>query len=620
MAFCVISTFAITSVSAQTVTQTKETASIPNADSIYKDGQLKQVDDYQLPRILGAKDAKLYNEIFALQENGKWNAAQKLIKQLDNDVLMGHVDFQRYMHPTAYRSKYLELKDWMTKYSDHPGAGRVYKLALRRRPNNYKYPVQPRNPDLPGFDGTEEEAKQPQAVYKVPKIKKPYRQKSHRREIRQVQYQIKRWVQRGNVTNSLKKLDTKRNRKIFDNISFAESLGVIARGYYRYHKDKEAVRVAIRAADLSPEVADNARWWGGLAAWRMQDYETAAHLFSGLSEGKYTPHETRSAGAYWASRAYLQGGWPASVNTMLERAAQYKHSFYGLIASYALGRDPGFNWQMAQLTDFDMDLLMRIPAAQRALALIEANQAHRAETELRRFVDNLPPSLSNAILAFADAAGLADLSYRLGASIQRKEGRAMDAAIYPIPSWEPEDGFEIDRALIYAFVRQESRFRPRAKSRAGARGLMQLMPATAGFMAGKRFRGNERDKLYNPSYNLMLGQKYLTHLLESYSDGGNLFQMAAAYNGGPGNLQKWMRKVDYQDDPLLFIESLPSRETRLYIEHVFSNLWIYRNRLGQPVPTLEAILSGNWPIYIGLDRPSNIAETSVEQVDTIIIQ
>ena len=163
-------------------------------------------------------------------------------------------------------------------------------------------------------------------------------------------------------------------------------------------------------------------------------------------------------------------------------------------------------------------------------------------------------------------------------------------------------------------MRQESRFIVDARSPAGVRGLMQLMPATAGYMAQKRFRGKARDKLYAPDYNMMLGQKYLLHLLEDFSDGGNLFHMTTAYNGGPGNLQKWMKKVDYQDDPLLFIESLPSIETRLYIEHVFSNLWIYRHRLGQQVPSLEAILAGNWPIYISQDAHQGTFHQTAENI------
>jgi soluble lytic murein transglycosylase-like protein len=91
---------------------------------------------------------------------------------------------------------------------------------------------------------------------------------------------------------------------------------------------------------------------------------------------------------------------------------------------------------------------------------------------------------------------------------------------------------------------------------------------------------------------------------------GNLFYAAAAYNAGPGNLNKWRRKIDYSGDPLLFIESLPSRETRNYVEHVMANLWIYRHRLGQATPTLDALISGAWPIYMGLDQ----AEVAVQTI------
>ena len=73
--------------------------------------------------------------------------------------------------------------------------------------------------------------------------------------------------------------------------------------------------------------------------------------------------------------------------------------------------------------------------------------------------------------------------------------------------------------------------------------------------------------------------------------------MAAAWNGGPGNLNKWRKATEYMDDPLFFIESIPARETRNFIEHVLSNLWIYRDQLGQKSPSLEAVARGLWPHY-----------------------
>jgi soluble lytic murein transglycosylase-like protein len=169
----------------------------------------------------------------------------------------------------------------------------------------------------------------------------------------------------------------------------------------------------------------------------------------------------------------------------------------------------------------------------------------------------------------------------------------------------------VDRALIYAFVRQESAFDPRAKSPDGARGLMQLMPRTASSLDKRRkYSGRQRDLLYDPALNLALGQRYLGRLLGSRRVAGDLFRLSVAYNAGPGNLGKWQRKMRHGDDPLLFIESLPSLESRLFVERVMANLWIYRQRLRQPTPTLAALASDRWPTYEALDRPAQQVASS----------
>jgi hypothetical protein len=67
-------------------------------------------------------------------------------------------------------------------------------------------------------------------------------------------------------------------------------------------------------------------------------------------------------------------------------------------------------------------------------------------------------------------------------------------------------------------------------------------------------------------------------------------------------MQKWLKSTNFRDDPLLYIESIPARETRIYIERVLSNMWIYRMRMGQDIPTLDAVASGSWPIYQGQDN------------------
>jgi len=160
-------------------------------------------------------------------------------------------------------------------------------------------------------------------------------------------------------------------------------------------------------------------------------------------------------------------------------------------------------------------------------------------------------------------------------------------------------------------MRQESAFKTKAKSRDGARGLMQLMPRTASFIARDRsLRGRNRGALFTPELNLDLGQRYLKHLMETEGVEENLVMLAAAYNGGPGNLRKWLRRMKRTDDPLLFVESLPSRETRKFIRRVLGNFWIYRDRLNRQSPSLDAVAVGQWPHYTTLDTEVRTAQTT----------
>jgi soluble lytic murein transglycosylase len=184
------------------------------------------------------------------------------------------------------------------------------------------------------------------------------------------------------------------------------------------------------------------------------------------------------------------------------------------------------------------------------------------------------------VLALAQRANLAQLAIRLGPRVAEKDGRRHDTALYPIPAWRPAEGFTVDRALLYAFMRQESGFRPDARSPAGAIGLMQLMPATAAYIAKQDGLDGNPD-LLDPAVNLSLGQRYILHLFEQPAVEGDLFRLVAAYNSGPGKLEEWQKRDGYNGDPLLFIESIPSRETRLFIERVLASYWIYRDRRGR---------------------------------------
>jgi len=362
-------------------------------------------------------------------------------------------------------------------------------------------------------------------------------------------------------------------------------------------------------------------WNAALDAFRKGQYAAAAKQFEGIARTPKASPWVLSAGAYWAARAHMLARQPHKVTAWLEEAARHSRTFYGLIARESLGLEPDLDLRTPPLDARDLAALIEIPAGKRAATLLQIGNAERAEQELAA-LGTASAAVNRAALALAGRANMPNLALRLGNAFSSGEGSAFrDAAIYPVPGWRPPEGYDIDRALIFAVMRQESAFNIRARSPMGATGLMQLMPATASFMAeGERFRGSNRERLLEPETNISLGQRYIRHLLADPSVANNLIMLSIAYNGGPGNLAKWVRKSGNEEDPLLFIESLPSRETRIFVERVMANLWIYRMRLGQSNESLAALAGGAWPMYAALDGLGNddvrVAEAPRELSET----
>ena len=545
-----------------------------------------------LPHVLSAKDADTYRKIFAAQESGKWKAADQLIAKLVNPLLSGHIKSQRYLHPTKYRSRYKELKAWMGKYADHPEARRIYKLALRRKPKNWRAPKRPDK--LAPIN--------PPGQVKATRIPGKRLNKADRRQVRYLKRQIRSLLRRGHTLSAKRLIKSETVRRLFSQAEFDEARAHLGRGYFSDGRDKWALMWAGEAADRSGKYIPISHWTAGLAAWRLGHKSEAARHFEAAARYSDGAAWFHSGAAFWAARAYLVDRKPEMVTPLLLMASKHQRTFYGLLARRILGLPFEFRWDLPPIDVNTVAELVAKPRGERAIALLQIEEVRRAERELHNLSRTVDDASIHGILGLAVRNNMASLALRLGQQLY-PDGGGFDGASYPIPFWTPSDGFRIDRALIYALIRQESNFNPKAKSWAGARGLMQLMPRTAGFVArDKTYRWEKRTKLYTPEINLHLGQKYIEILLKDEKIQGDLFLMAAAWNGGPGNLNKWRRRTDYMSDPLFFIESLPSRETRIFIERVLSNLWIYRNRFGQRTPSLDAIAAGEWPVYVELGQ------------------
>jgi soluble lytic murein transglycosylase-like protein len=241
---------------------------------------------------------------------------------------------------------------------------------------------------------------------------------------------------------------------------------------------------------------------------------------------------------------------------------------------------------------------MAYPEVRRALALVQIGQRRLAEHEFASLDARRDPGRALAVLGLASRVGLPATEIRLAYGLADGWDARYYASLYPVPLYRPRDGFQIDRALLFAFMRQESAFNPFAKSSAGATGLMQLMPATAAYITRDKSLADKKDtRLSDPEFNLSLGQRYMAHLMAEPYIADNLMFLAAAYNAGPGNLKKWLAGPYGSEDPLLFLETMPSSETRHFVQQVMANFWLYRARLNQDAPSLRDIAQGRYPSY-----------------------
>ena len=542
-------------------------------------------------KVLSESDVNNYQQAYFFQEQCKWKTANNYILKIKNKILLGHIYAQKFLHPNCYKSKYLELYYWLKKYNDHPQAKRIYRLAIKRMPPGYKSPTKP---SLPLGIETETVNNNKKSKYKSNKKLS----NNQRAEKRKLINGIKSRVNRGWPTGALQLLNQRDVKLLLDQVEIDQQKELIAKGYFLASKDKLAIQYASEALVNSAQYVPYAAWTAGLSSWRLERYEEAAHFFSLFSISLKDDAWHQTSGSFWTARSYAKLGKYDEINFWLKRASNNPNSFYGMLALEILGVQEKISWLQYPNLNKNNSKLLNIPAGKRLQTLIQVGLVNELEKEIVHINSVLNKEIAQESISIAENF---DLAYTQLKIVNKLEQFGMDVPIhlyYPTSVWKPRDGFKLEKELLHAFMHQESMFNTTAKSKDGAMGLMQVLPSTAKFITkSKDVKRSNSNILKNPEINLEVGQEYLNYLLDLEVVSRNLIFLAAAYNGGPGNLQKWKKETNYMEDSLFFMESIPSRETRWFIEKILTKYWIYQNKNNKEMRSLKMLANGNDPLY-----------------------
>ncbi len=336
-----------------------------------------------------------------------------------------------------------------------------------------------------------------------------------------------------------------------------------------------------RAAGDAP-LTETQSAWRVRAALRARDWH---EVWAGIAV--MTPQQQREgAWRYWQARASQELGRKQVAEALLvELSTEY--NYYGQLAAEDLGAVSASGMVSAsyQPSKAEFNAMLAQPAIQRAVALyrmdLRADAAMEWKWAARQFDDKqllVAAEIARRNGMYDHAINTADRTVQLHDFNLR----------YPAPNREAMQGHihqnSLEEAWVYGLMRQESRFITRAKSTAGAAGIMQVMPATARWIAQKLGMQDYRDALIHQlDTNIRLGTHYMRYVLTSLDNSPLL--ATAAYNAGPSRARRW--RGDAPLEGAIYAETIPFDETRTYVKKVMSNTGYYAKLFGQPPRTLK---------------------------------
>lgn len=349
-----------------------------------------------------------------------------------------------------------------------------------------------------------------------------------------------------------------------------------------YKHDSRALNWFMEAASTDTPVilSDSQLKWKARAALRAEDWAKVLESIESMS----VLEQKEAAWRYWKARALKEKGEKLKAQSIFA-ALSTEYHFYGQLAEEELGAVIGTLPKSYKIEEEEITAIQKLPGIKRALALYNLNLRIEATREwiwtIREFDDK-------RLLAAAETARRYKIYDRAintaDKTVQLHDFNLRYLAPHRKVMKKVLKQKELDEALVYGLIRQESRFIANVRSSAGAIGLMQLMPATARWVAKKSGMRNYRKKLVSQvNTNLMLGTYYLKHVLTKFDNQALL--ASAAYNAGPSRAERWRGEKSLEG--AIYAETIPFEETRNYVKNVLSNSMYYASSFGHQVRSLK---------------------------------
>lgn len=538
-----------------------------------------RISDANSPRQLSESDARYYRSVFSAIDAENWSEVESLLASRNDGLLLPVAKAAYYLHANSPRVELPQIEQWLQSGRNLPMAAQMVRLGERRGLMAA--------PSLPYENSFRSAGNFPRRVRPA---------------------SIEDGTMPGDVREAILAAisndDPNGARQLLDGVDAllssparAEWRQRVAWSYFIENMDEQALAMARTVSSGSGAWVAEGEWVVGLAAWRLSDCEQATGAFR-RSAAQAQNEELRAAALYWASRSSMRCRQPDLSVQLLAEAAGNDQTLYGMLSAEQLGRQLPDRVSRADVSQDDWSRVGQLENVRIAVALAEIGQDVLASEVL----------LHQARIGDArDYAALSRVARDLGlpqtqlymAYNAPQGGEADPASFYPAPRWTPMNGWQVDPALAYAHILQESAFRANARSPADAQGLMQITPITVRQHAPRLNMNSSAVDIYDPQVNLAFGQRNLEMLQEDPATRNQLPKIMAAYNAGLTPVRRWESEVRDFGDPLLYMEAIPYWETRGYVAIVMRNYWMYERQANADSPSRMSLAQNQWPAFPG---------------------